>query len=92
MLGTFSEPTATTRARCAVLCFPPVRFGDGETCSHRPAPSLAQVYPVPMEVIVKNKLRAAEVWMDEFKDIVKRVMPPLPPQMSLGASRAVCMA
>lgn len=43
-----------------------------------------QVYPVPGEVIVKNKLRAAEVWMDEYKSIVKRVMPPLPPTMVLG--------
>lgn len=43
-----------------------------------------QVYPVPGEVIVKNKLRAAEVWMDEYKTIVKRVMPPLPAGMELG--------
>jgi polypeptide N-acetylgalactosaminyltransferase len=43
-----------------------------------------QVYPVPGEVIVKNKLRAAEVWMDDYKSIVKRVMPPLPPSLPLG--------
>eukprot|EP00053_Salpingoeca_punica_P018111 m.176300 g.176300 ORF g.176300 m.176300 type:complete len:585 (-) comp17363_c1_seq1:321-2075(-) len=43
-----------------------------------------QVYKVPGEEIVRNKLRAAEVWMDEFKDIVHRVMPPLPKTMSLG--------
>jgi polypeptide N-acetylgalactosaminyltransferase len=33
---------------------------------------------------VRNKLRAAEVWMDEYKDIVHRVMPPLPKTHPLG--------
>jgi polypeptide N-acetylgalactosaminyltransferase len=43
-----------------------------------------QVYSVPGDVIVKNKLRAAAVWMDEYADIVRRVMPPLPPGKELG--------
>lgn len=43
-----------------------------------------QVYHVPGEVIVKNKLRAAAVWMDEYADIVRQVMPPLPRGMELG--------
>eukprot|EP00047_Mylnosiga_fluctuans_P002994 m.226906 g.226906 ORF g.226906 m.226906 type:complete len:588 (+) comp11500_c0_seq1:105-1868(+) len=43
-----------------------------------------QVYPVPGDVIVKNKLRTAAVWMDEYKAIVNRVMPPLPAGMELG--------
>eukprot|EP01147_Barroeca_monosierra_P009765 gene9766-1967_t len=43
-----------------------------------------QVYTVPGDVIVRNKLRAAEVWMDEYKDIVKRVMSPLPRGKTLG--------
>ncbi|EDQ90874.1 uncharacterized protein MONBRDRAFT_23972 [Monosiga brevicollis MX1] len=43
-----------------------------------------QVYTVPGHVIVKNKLRAAEVWMDEYKEVVQRVMPPLPRGMDLG--------
>eukprot|EP00049_Salpingoeca_infusionum_P018713 m.358459 g.358459 ORF g.358459 m.358459 type:complete len:596 (-) comp18152_c0_seq1:294-2081(-) len=43
-----------------------------------------QVFSVPGSVIVKNKLRAAAVWMDEYADIVKHVMPALPPGMDLG--------
>lgn len=43
-----------------------------------------QVYKVPGEVIVKNKLRAAEVWMDEYKEVVHHVMSSLPPGMTLG--------
>lgn len=35
-----------------------------------------QVYKVPGEVIVRNKLRAAEVWMDEYKEIVFDLMAP----------------
>merc|ERR1719343_1069182 len=30
-----------------------------------------QVYRVPGELIAKNKLRAAEAWMDQYKDLVK---------------------
>lgn len=43
-----------------------------------------QVYSVPGDVIVKNKLRAAAVWMDDYADIVRRVMPPLPHGKDLG--------
>eukprot|EP00045_Choanoeca_perplexa_P011100 m.116071 g.116071 ORF g.116071 m.116071 type:complete len:607 (-) comp15513_c0_seq1:1409-3229(-) len=43
-----------------------------------------QVYSVPGNVIVKNKLRAAAVWMDEYEEVVKKVMPPLPKGMTLG--------
>ena len=32
-----------------------------------------QVYKVPYEVIIRNKLRTAEVWMDEYKEIVYSV-------------------
>ena len=35
-----------------------------------------QVYAVPWEAIIRNKLRTAEVWMDEYKDIVFDVMAP----------------
>ena len=35
-----------------------------------------QVYKVPGDVIVRNKLRAAEVWMDEYKEIVFDLMAP----------------
>eukprot|EP00911_Craspedida_sp_UC1_P001719 UC1_evm1s1307 len=43
-----------------------------------------QVYSVPGEVILKNKLRAAALWMDEYADIVRHVMPELPKSVSLG--------
>jgi len=39
-------------------------FRSGRYWSH-------QVYRVPGELIAKNKLRAAEVWMDQYKDLVK---------------------
>lgn len=49
---------------------------------------------VPGEVITKNKLRAAAVWMDEYADTVRHVMPPLPKGMDLGPldfmQRCVC--
>lgn len=35
-----------------------------------------QVYRVPGEEIARNKLRAAEVWMDDYKDIVKLNLQP----------------
>jgi polypeptide N-acetylgalactosaminyltransferase len=35
-----------------------------------------QVYSVPSQVIARNKLRAAEVWMDEYKEIVFDLMEP----------------
>ena len=44
-----------------------------------------QVYKVPGEEITRNKLRAAEAWMDEYKDIAKVAMSPLPKGMSLGS-------
>ena len=43
-----------------------------------------QVYPVPGWVITRNKLRAAALWMDEYADIARRVMAPLPADKSLG--------
>lgn len=36
---------------------------------------LGQVYTVPNEVILRNKHRAAEVWMDEFKEVFKLISP-----------------
>eukprot|EP01071_Lankesteria_metandrocarpae_P009010 Lankesteria_metandrocarpae@DN5109_c0_g1_i1.p1 len=44
-----------------------------------------QVYKVPGEEIHRNKLRVAEVWMDEYKVISKMAIPPLPSSMSLGS-------
>eukprot|EP00947_MAST-08B_sp_MAST-8B-sp1_P001758 g1758.t1 len=43
-----------------------------------------QVYKVPGEEITRNKLRAAEAWMDEYAAIAKVAMSPLPPGMELG--------
>ena len=42
-----------------------------------------QVFSVDYHV-TRNKLRAAEVWMDEYKEIVKRVMSKLPDGVDLG--------
>eukprot|EP00747_Dinoflagellata_sp_TGD_P124720 gnl/TRDRNA2_/TRDRNA2_174043_c4_seq2.p1 gnl/TRDRNA2_/TRDRNA2_174043_c4~~gnl/TRDRNA2_/TRDRNA2_174043_c4_seq2.p1 ORF type:complete len:361 (-),score=55.50 gnl/TRDRNA2_/TRDRNA2_174043_c4_seq2:42-1124(-) len=42
-----------------------------------------EVYKVPGEEINRNKLRAAEIWMDEYKDLVKLASPPLPDHMSI---------
>mmetsp|Transcript_9886 Transcript_9886/g.22477 ORF Transcript_9886/g.22477 Transcript_9886/m.22477 type:complete len:645 (-) Transcript_9886:13-1947(-) len=42
-----------------------------------------QVYKVPGEEITRNKLRAAEVWMDEYKELVKLASSTLPDSMSL---------
>eukprot|EP00971_Amphidinium_carterae_P269302 5342490-Amphidinium_carterae.1 len=41
-----------------------------------------QVYTVPMEEIYRNKLRAADVWMDEYKHIVHMFSGSLPRGMS----------
>lgn len=43
-----------------------------------------QVYKVPGEEIHRNKLRTAEVWMDEYAKIAKIAIPMLPPDMSIG--------
>lgn len=42
-----------------------------------------QVYKVPYEVILRNKARAAAVWMDEYKDIAINLMH-LPQNFDLG--------
>jgi len=42
-----------------------------------------QVYRVPGEEITRNKLRAAEIWMDEYKDLVKLASAKLPNTMSI---------
>jgi len=44
-----------------------------------------QVYPVPYHEIHRNKLRAAEAWMDDYKNIVKITMPKLPEDNPLGS-------
>mmetsp|Transcript_37852 Transcript_37852/g.120275 ORF Transcript_37852/g.120275 Transcript_37852/m.120275 type:complete len:243 (+) Transcript_37852:1-729(+) len=43
-----------------------------------------QVYKVPGEEIARNKLRAAEVWMDDYKSLVQYATSPLPSWLSLG--------
>jgi len=43
-----------------------------------------QVYVVPGGEIARNKLRAAEVWMDRYKSLVKYATMPLPPHLTLG--------
>eukprot|EP00922_Rhytidocystis_sp_ex-Travisia-forbesii_P041898 GHVS01062582.1.p1 GENE.GHVS01062582.1~~GHVS01062582.1.p1 ORF type:complete len:668 (+),score=63.24 GHVS01062582.1:259-2262(+) len=45
---------------------------------------VGQVYKVPGEEIHRNKLRAAEVWMDEFAEIAKLVIPKLPKGFEIG--------
>lgn len=42
-----------------------------------------QVYRVPMEEITRNKLRAAEIWMDEYRHLVQHASSRLPPGMSV---------
>eukprot|EP00922_Rhytidocystis_sp_ex-Travisia-forbesii_P013541 GHVS01020261.1.p1 GENE.GHVS01020261.1~~GHVS01020261.1.p1 ORF type:complete len:650 (-),score=91.49 GHVS01020261.1:509-2458(-) len=48
---------------------------------------VGQVYKVPGEEIHRNKLRAAEVWMDEFAEIAKLVIPKLPDGFEIGDMR-----
>lgn len=43
-----------------------------------------QVYKVPGEEIARNKLRTAEVWMDEYKALVQYATAPLPASLPLG--------
>eukprot|EP00435_Cladocopium_sp_Y103_P008401 s1631_g2.t1 len=43
-----------------------------------------QVYKVPGEEINRNKLRTAEVWMDEFQSLVKFASGPLPASLPIG--------
>ncbi|CAJ1352886.1 unnamed protein product [Effrenium voratum] len=43
-----------------------------------------QVYKVPGEEISRNKLRTAEVWMDEFKSLVTFATGPLPANLPIG--------
>lgn len=43
-----------------------------------------QVYKVPFEEIIRNKRRAAEVWLDEYKEIAFLAMSDLPKNMTLG--------
>ncbi|XP_055388546.1 polypeptide N-acetylgalactosaminyltransferase 4-like [Condylostylus longicornis] len=43
-----------------------------------------QVYRVPGEEIHRNKLRTAEVWMDDYAKIAKIAIPKLPDDMSIG--------
>merc|ERR1712216_259094 len=47
-----------------------------------------QVYKVPHETIYRNKLRTADVWMDEFAGLVHLSMAPLPQGHSVGSLRA----
>ncbi|PHJ24837.1 udp-n-acetyl-d-galactosamine:polypeptide n-acetylgalactosaminyltransferase t1 [Cystoisospora suis] len=43
-----------------------------------------QVYPVAGEVIHRNKLRAAHVWMEDYVKIVELVVPKLPEGKTIG--------
>ena len=43
-----------------------------------------QVYKVPGEEISRNKLRTAEVWMDEYQRLVKFASSPLPASLPMG--------
>jgi len=43
-----------------------------------------QVYRVPGEEIIRNKLRAAEVWMDDYAQLMKYATAKLPPELPLG--------
>eukprot|EP00448_Togula_jolla_P005263 CAMPEP_0170614212 /NCGR_PEP_ID=MMETSP0224-20130122/24680_1 /TAXON_ID=285029 /ORGANISM="Togula jolla, Strain CCCM 725" /LENGTH=630 /DNA_ID=CAMNT_0010939855 /DNA_START=22 /DNA_END=1915 /DNA_ORIENTATION=+ len=43
-----------------------------------------QVYVVPGEEIARNKLRTAEVWMDDYKRLVQLATSPLPKSLPLG--------
>eukprot|EP00927_Polykrikos_kofoidii_P055289 TRINITY_DN49565_c0_g1_i1.p1 TRINITY_DN49565_c0_g1~~TRINITY_DN49565_c0_g1_i1.p1 ORF type:complete len:721 (-),score=119.86 TRINITY_DN49565_c0_g1_i1:120-2282(-) len=59
-------------------------------CSHvghifrTPSHWSGQVYKVPGEEIMRNKLRTAEVWMDEYAQLVKHVVGSLPRGMDIG--------
>eukprot|EP00439_Symbiodinium_sp_Y106_P054063 s337_g7.t1 len=59
-------------------------------CSHvghifrTPAYWKGQVYKVPGEEISRNKLRTAEVWMDEYKSLVQFASSPLPAALPIG--------
>lgn len=59
-------------------------------CSHvghifrTPAYWKGQVYKVPGEEISRNKLRTAEVWMDEYKSLVQFASSPLPASLPIG--------
>ena len=55
-----------------------------------------QVYPVPGHVIIRNKLRAAYMWMDEYAEIAHNVMGNLPKgntigDLSWGKLRKTCL-
>ncbi|CAE7761949.1 gly-9, partial [Symbiodinium pilosum] len=43
-----------------------------------------QVYEVPGEEIARNKLRAAEVWLDDYKKLMQYATMLLPKRLSLG--------
>eukprot|EP00040_Diaphanoeca_grandis_P036978 m.238828 g.238828 ORF g.238828 m.238828 type:complete len:615 (+) comp33730_c0_seq9:54-1898(+) len=43
-----------------------------------------QVYPVPGDVIIKNKLRASYMWLDEYAEIAHNVMGDLPKGKVIG--------
>lgn len=53
------------------------------SCSHVGRRSRLS-YKVPGEEISRNKLRAAEVWMDDYKALVKYATSPLPASLPLG--------
>ncbi|CAK0804930.1 unnamed protein product, partial [Prorocentrum cordatum] len=42
------------------------------------------VYTVPAEDLTRNKLRTAEIWMDDYKDLVRLAAPALPKHADLG--------
>jgi len=43
-----------------------------------------QVYPVPGHVIIRNKLRAAYMWMDDYAKVANNVMGNLPVGQTIG--------
>eukprot|EP00434_Breviolum_minutum_P041459 symbB.v1.2.036877.t1/scaffold5312.1/size28498/1 len=46
--------------------------------------SAGVAYKVPGFEIIRNKLRAAAVWMDEYEVLVQHASAPLPPDVTLG--------